>query len=68
MWESQYFTPQERAALALAEQITRLSVPDSRAWDDGSLTSPQVSAVRGLAIVMNAWNRAAITSGHPVGP
>jgi len=67
-WESQYFTPQERAALALAEQITRLSVPDSRVWDDGSLTSQQVSAVGWLAIVMNAWNRVAITSGYPVGP
>lgn len=67
-WESQYFTPQERAALALAEQVTRLSVPDPRTWDDGSLTDQQVSAVSWLAIVMNARNRVAITSHYPVAP
>ncbi|MFD3811182.1 carboxymuconolactone decarboxylase family protein [Rhodococcus sp. NPDC058639] len=67
-WESQYFTSQERAALALAEQVTRLSVPDAHAWDDGSLTPAQASAVGWLAVVMNAWNRVAITSGYPVGP
>jgi AhpD family alkylhydroperoxidase len=44
--ETQFFSEQERAALALA----------------------QVSAVTWLAIVMNAWNRVAITSRHPVGP
>ncbi len=67
-WESQYFSPQERAALALAEQVTRLSVPDARAWDDGSLTDEQVSAISWLAIVMNAWNRVAITSTIPSRP
>ncbi|PTR29108.1 AhpD family alkylhydroperoxidase [Rhodococcus sp. OK519] len=67
-WESQYFTPAERAALALAEQVTRLSVPDTRVWDDGSLNEQQVSAVSWLAIVMNAWNRVAITSHYPVAP
>ncbi|GAB2662258.1 carboxymuconolactone decarboxylase family protein [Prescottella soli] len=67
-WESQYFTAQERAALALAEQVTKLSVPESRAWDDGSLTDRQASAVSWLAVVMNAWNRVAITSHYPVAP
>jgi AhpD family alkylhydroperoxidase len=67
-WESQYFTSQERAALALAEQVTRLPVPDAHTWDDGSLTPAQASAVGWLAVVMNAWNRVAITSGYPVGP
>ncbi|CAM3057534.1 carboxymuconolactone decarboxylase family protein [Prescottella defluvii] len=67
-WESQYFTPQERAALALAEQVTRLPVPDARDWDDGSLTDEQASAVSWLAVVMNAWNRVAITSHYPVAP
>ncbi|WP_430330674.1 carboxymuconolactone decarboxylase family protein [Rhodococcus sp. ACT016] len=67
-WESQYFTSQERAALALAEQVTRLSVPESRTWDDGSLTDQQASAVSWLAVVMNAWNRVAITSHYPVAP
>jgi AhpD family alkylhydroperoxidase len=67
-WESQYFTDQERAALALAEQVTSLAVPERRTWDDGSLTEEQASAVAWLATVMNAWNRVAITSHYPVGP
>ena len=67
-WESQYFTEQERAALALAEDVTRLPVPDRRAWDDGSLSDEQISAISWLAIVMNTWNRIAIRSHYPVGP
>ena len=67
-WESQYFTAQERAALALAEQVTSLAVPESRTWDDGSLTQEQASAIAWLATAMNAWNRIAITSHYPVGP
>ncbi len=67
-WESQYFTTQERAALALAEQVTSLAEPARRPWDDGSLTPEQVSAISWLAIVMNAWNRVAVTSHYPVGP
>ena len=67
-WESQYFTAQERAALALAEQVTSLAVPESRTWDDGSLTQDQLSAVVWLATAMNAWNRIAITSHYPVSP
>lgn len=67
-WESQYFTDQERAALALAEQVTALTVPERRTWDDGSLDDAQVSAISWLATVMNAWNRVAITSHYPVAP
>jgi AhpD family alkylhydroperoxidase len=67
-WDSQYFTPQERAALALAEQVTSLDVPERGTWDDGSLSEEQASAVAWLATVMNAWNRIAITSHYPVGP
>jgi AhpD family alkylhydroperoxidase len=67
-WEAQYFNDQERAALSLAEQVTSLAVPERRAWDDGSLTDSQVSAISWLAIVMNAWNRVAITSHYPVAP
>jgi AhpD family alkylhydroperoxidase len=67
-WESQYFTEQEQAALALAEDVTRLPVPDGRRWDNGSLTDEQVSAISWLAIVMNTWNRIAIRSHYPVGP
>ncbi|MEU6404292.1 carboxymuconolactone decarboxylase family protein [Streptomyces sp. NPDC046985] len=67
-WESQYFTPVECAALALAEQVTEPAAPVRRVWDDGSLTDEQVSAVSWLAIVMNAWNRLAVTSHYPVAP
>lgn len=67
-WESQYFTAQEHAALALAEEVTRLPVPQSRAWNDGSLTDEQASAVSWLAVVVNSWNRVAITSHYPVAP
>ncbi|WP_040798165.1 carboxymuconolactone decarboxylase family protein [Nocardia higoensis] len=67
-WESQYFSEQERAALALAEEVTRLPVPERRDWDDGSLNDEQVSAISWLAIVMNAWNRLAIRSHYPVAP
>jgi len=67
-WEAQYFTAQERAALALAEQITLQPEPAPRPWDDGSLTPEQASAVSWLAIVMNAWNRVAVTSHYPVAP
>lgn len=67
-WESQYFTDQEQAALALSEDVTRLPHPDRREWDNGSLTDEQVSAISWLAIVMNTWNRIAIRSHYPVAP
>ena len=67
-WEAQYFSDQERAALALAEQVTTLAVPERRTWDDGSLTDEQVSAISWLATVMNAWNRVAVSSHYPVAP
>lgn len=67
-WESQYFTEQERAALALAEEVTQLPVPEPRQWDDGSLTDEQVSAISWLTIVMNTLNRVAIRSHYPIAP
>ncbi|EGD56825.1 carboxymuconolactone decarboxylase family protein [Gordonia neofelifaecis] len=67
-WESQYFSEQERAALALAEEVTQLPVPERRSWENGSLTAEQVSAISWLAIVMNSWNRLAIRSHYPVAP
>lgn len=66
-WESQYFSAQERAALALAEDVTHLPAPDPRRWDTGALSDEQVSAISWLAIVMNVWNRVAIRSHYPVG-
>ncbi len=67
-WESQYFTEQEQAALGLAEEVTRLSVPERTDWNNGSLNDEQISAVSWLAIVMGAWNRIAIRSHYPVAP
>lgn len=67
-WESQYFSDQERAALALAEEITHISAPGRHAWDDGVLSDEQVAAISRLAIVMNAWNRIAVRSHYPVAP
>ncbi|MGB8403349.1 MAG: carboxymuconolactone decarboxylase family protein [Mycobacterium sp.] len=67
-WESQYFTEQEQAALALAEEVTRLPIPALREWDNGSLNDEQISAISWLAIAMNAWNRIAVRSHYPVAP
>ncbi|MDJ1371208.1 carboxymuconolactone decarboxylase family protein [Gulosibacter molinativorax] len=67
-WESQYFSEQEQDALGLAEEVTRLSVPERTDWDNGSLNPEQVSAVSWLAVVMNSWNRVAIRSGYRVAP
>lgn len=63
-WETKVYTDQERAALALAEQVTRLSVPEDRSWDTGALTPQQVSAVIWVATVIGAWNRVVLSS-HP---
>ncbi|MGP9487992.1 carboxymuconolactone decarboxylase family protein [Glutamicibacter sp. 363] len=67
-WESQYFSELESAALALAEEVTQLEVPPSRAEDTAVLSAEQVSAISWLAIVMNSWNRSAIRSQYPVAP
>lgn len=67
-WESQYFSAQERAALGLAEEVTKMAVPEGTEWDDGSLTPEQISAISWLAIVMGVWNRIAVRSHYPVAP
>ncbi|KOV71662.1 alkylhydroperoxidase [Streptomyces sp. AS58] len=69
--EAGYFSHIDRAALRLTEAITR--VPDGHVSDEeynaaaAVLTADQISAVAWLAIVMNAFNRVAITSRYPVG-
>lgn len=66
------FTPSERAALTLAESITRL--PDPRTQDADyaeaahHLTPAQMSAVAWVAITMNLYNRLSIVSKHAVRP
>ncbi len=68
--ETEYFTSRERAALELVEAITLISdgqLPDAtyeRAA--ASLTREEVSAIEWLAVVINAWNRIAISSHYPV--
>ncbi|MBW8705112.1 Alkyl hydroperoxide reductase AhpD [Streptomyces sp. MBT84] len=68
--DTEVFTPQERAALALAEAVTDPS--DAAAQESAYaaarevLTDDQVSAVIWVAITINAFNRVSILSRHPV--
>lgn len=69
--ETDYFNDKERAALELVEAVTLVSsgqVPDA-VYEQAakSLTRDEISAVEWLAVVMNAWNRIAISSRYPVG-
>jgi len=68
--ETNLFTPRERAALAYAESVTRVSethVPDSaymeaaRHFDERGLVDLTL-----LISTMNAWNRMAISFRRPV--
>ncbi|MDX3727301.1 carboxymuconolactone decarboxylase family protein [Streptomyces caniscabiei] len=68
--ETALFTPEERAALALAEATTD---PTASAAQDAAheaarrvLTEDQISAVIWVAITIGAFNRVSIMSGHPV--
>lgn len=71
-WESQYFTPQEQAALTIAEQITLIgsqhTAPAPAVDVEAALDEKQVAAVTAVAIAINAWNRIAISSHYPVAP
>lgn len=70
--ETQYFDPQERAALALAEYAT--SIADSHTsqelyeYGPEELTPGQTSAVIWVVMAINAFNRIAISSSYKVGP
>lgn len=68
--ESEYFTKKERSALALIEAITLISdgqVPDSIYEQAASnLSKDEILAVEWLSIVINMWNRIAISSRYPV--
>jgi AhpD family alkylhydroperoxidase len=70
--ETQYFTEKERAALELVEAITLISdgqVPDSvYAKAAQALSSEEVAAVEWLSVVINTWNRIAISSRYLVKP
>ncbi|WP_457095838.1 carboxymuconolactone decarboxylase family protein [Lysobacter sp. P5_B9] len=70
--ESAYFDARECAALELTEAITFIAdgqVPDSTyELAAASLSSEEIAAVEWLAVVINAWNRIAISSRYPVAP
>ncbi|CAL8900236.1 Carboxymuconolactone decarboxylase family protein [Kocuria varians] len=70
-WEdAAVYSEQEKAALALAETVTRLPGPEDRdacqVVSHGALTDEQYSAVQWLAITINTTNRISIMSHHPV--
>lgn len=64
--ETPFYTPRERAALALAEEMTHLptsSVPDEVYAEAARHFEPkELSLVIWAATIINAWNRIAITS------
>ena len=68
--ETDYFSPKERAALERVEAVTLVAdgqVPDAvYAQAAGVLSKEEIAAVEWLAVVINAWNRIAISSRYPV--
>lgn len=70
--ETSYFSEKEEVALALVEAITLVAdgqVPDVVYETAANVLSEQeISAVEWLSIVINAWNRIAISSRTPVRP
>ena len=70
--ETSYFSTKEQAGLALTEAITNIAdgqlpaeVYDAAAQQ---LTAAEIASVEWLAIVINMWNRVAISSHYPVAP
>lgn len=70
--ETSYYDEKERAALSLIEAITLVAdgqVPDHIYENaQSNLTDIQISAIEWLAIVINTWNRIAISSRYRVKP
>jgi AhpD family alkylhydroperoxidase len=69
--ETEFFTEQERAALALTEAMTKLAqlgdVPDDvYAEATRVFSEEQYRVVAWAVIVINSWNRMAITSHSPL--
>ena len=64
-----YYTPKERAALALTEAVTLIAdgVPeDVYAEAEAHFDPPELAALIWAIVVINAWNRLAIPTGDPV--
>lgn len=70
--ETRYFTCKERAALALIEAITLVAegqIDDAvYAEAAATLSDDEITAVQWLGVVINAWNRIAISSRYLVAP
>jgi AhpD family alkylhydroperoxidase len=70
--KTQYFSDKERAALALIEAVTLVSEGriSHEAYGEAAraLREDEVAAIEWLGVVINAWNRIAISSRYPVGP
>jgi AhpD family alkylhydroperoxidase len=70
--ETEYFNDKERSSLELIEAITLISdgqVPDSIYEQAAAqLSKDEITAVEWLSVVINAWNRIAISSRYPVKP
>ncbi len=68
--ETEYFSPKECAALELVEAITLISegqLPDAiYEQAAANLSREEMSAIEWLAVVINTWNRIAISSRYPV--
>lgn len=67
-----YFTDAEVAALEITEYVTEIATTelsdDIRGRIGGALSEEQIAAVHWLAIVINAFNRIAISSHYLVAP
>ncbi|MNT41853.1 Carboxymuconolactone decarboxylase family protein [compost metagenome] len=70
--ETGYFSAKEQAGLALTEAITRIAdgqLPDEvYAAAATQLNPAEIASIEWLAIVINMWNRVAISSRYPVAP
>ncbi|ORB32566.1 carboxymuconolactone decarboxylase family protein [Mycolicibacterium parafortuitum] len=65
--ETGYFSPAERAALAIAEDITHIAAP-ARDDDTSAVSAQQAATLRWVAVAINALNRVAISSHYTVKP
>lgn len=70
--ESEYFSDKERAALVLIEEITLIAnqhFPDATYEQAANhLSNDEITAIEWIAIVINTWNRIAISSQYKVAP
>ncbi len=65
-WETPFYTVRERAALALAEAVTRLGergVPDE-VYDEAArvFDADELARLVAMCVTINAWNRIGVTT------